>query len=65
MSRSVVAMGERFDLVSQHILTPVVLKDSREEWHTVAGKQLGFNLHGSATVLFTYGLPVTQVRARE
>lgn len=62
MSRFVAAMGERFDMVSQHVLTPIVLKDPRSEWHTVGGKQTEFYLHGSATVLFTYGLPVTQVR---
>lgn len=62
MSRFLAAMGERFDIVSQHMLTPVVLKDPLDEWHTVGGKQLFFYLHGSATVLFTYGLPVTQVR---
>lgn len=61
MSRSVAAMGERFDLASQHILTPVVLRDPKDEWQTVGGKQLDFRLHASATVLFTYGLPVTQV----
>lgn len=61
MSRFVAAMGERSDVVAQHTLTPVVLKDPREEWHTVGGKQLEFQLHASATILFTYGLPVTQV----
>lgn len=61
MSRFVVAMGERFDMASQHFLTPVVLKDPLNEWHTVGGKQLEFYLHGPATALFTYGLPVTQV----
>lgn len=61
MSRFVVAMGERFDVVSQNFLTPVVLKDPLNEWHTVGGKQLEFYLHGPATALFTYGLPVTQV----
>ncbi|CAM9343751.1 unnamed protein product, partial [Hapterophycus canaliculatus] len=60
MSRFVVAMGERFDIVSQNFLTPVVLKDPFNEWHTVGGRQLDFSLHGLATVLFTYGLPVTQ-----
>ncbi|CAM9734048.1 unnamed protein product [Scytosiphon promiscuus] len=59
-SRFVVAMGERFDVVSQHFLTPIVLKDPFNEWHTVGGRQLEFYLHGPATVLFTYGLPVTQ-----
>lgn len=61
MSRFVVAMGERFDVVSQNFLTPVVLKDPLNEWQTVGGKQLEFYLHGPATALFTYGLPVTQV----
>ena len=61
MSRFLAAMGERFDTVSQRLLTPVVLADPLNEWHTVGGKQLEFSLHGSATVLFTYGLPVTQV----
>lgn len=61
MSRFLAAMGERFDIVSQHILSPVVLKDRLNEWHTVGGKQLDFYLHGPSTALFTYGLPVTQV----
>lgn len=61
MSRFLAAMGERFDTVSQRLLTPVVLADPLNEWQTVGGKQLEFSLHGSATVLFTYGLPVTQV----
>lgn len=60
MSRFLVAMGERLDVVSQHFLTPVVLKDPLNEWHTVGGRQLEFYLHGPATALFTYGLPVTQ-----
>lgn len=61
MSRFLAAMGERFNSVSQHVLTPVVLADPLNEWHTVGGNQLEFSLHASATVLFTYGLPVTQV----
>lgn len=60
MSRFLVAMGERLDVASQHFLTPVVLKDPLSEWHTVGGRQLEFYLHGPATALFTYGLPVTQ-----
>lgn len=61
MSRFVAAMGERLEMVSQHILTPVVLRDPLAQWQTVGGKQLDFHLHAPATVLFTYGLPVTQV----
>lgn len=62
MSRSLTAMGERFDMVSQHVLTPVVGRHFHDEWQTVGGKQLDFTLHAPATALFTYGLPVTQVR---
>lgn len=60
MSRFVAAMGERLEMVSQHILAPVVLRDPLAQWQTVGGRQLDFHLHGPATVLFTYGLPVTQ-----
>ncbi|CAM9173657.1 unnamed protein product [Ascophyllum nodosum] len=60
MSRFVAAMGERYETISQHTLTPIVLRDPLDKWQTVGGKQLDFYLHGPATVLFTYGLPVTQ-----
>ena len=64
MSRFVAAMGERYETISQHTLTPIVLRDPLDKWQTVGGKQLDFYLHGPATVLFTYGLPVTQVSRR-
>ncbi|CAM9116380.1 unnamed protein product, partial [Choristocarpus tenellus] len=60
MSRFLSVMGERLGIVSQHILTPVVLMDNREEWQTVGGKILQFTLSSQSTVLITYGLPVTQ-----
>lgn len=62
MSRSIFALGKAFDLVSQHMLTPVLLDDPEGEWHTLNGQLLDFWLEGPTTVVFSYGLPVTQVR---
>ncbi len=65
-SRSLSAMGHRFDIAQEHILTPVVLPDTsiaglkEREWQTVTGASLSFYLHSEAQVLLSYSLPVTQ-----
>ncbi len=65
-SRSLSAMGHRFDIAQEHVLTPVLLPDTRivgskeREWQTVTGAILSFSLHSESQVLFSYSLPITQ-----
>lgn len=57
-SRSLIAIGERFDLPHAAPLERLRARDRR--WATVGNHSLTFSLHTPAVVLFTYSLPVTQ-----
>jgi len=59
-SRFLAVHGERRSIVAQQTLSFAKITDIGS-WHTVGDKILKFELESTTTVLFSYGLPVTQM----
>ena len=60
VARNLVVHGERKSISAVQSLDFATITDNGK-WHTVSDKVLSFTLYEPTTVLFSYGLPVSQM----